>query len=247
MRKTDALGRVHVVHPNNSEWFHLRMLLHIVKGPTSFIGLRTIQGVTYEAFQGACMKHQNEPLAAWVSALGQMWMRCGPELRAQHAARAERALLAAAGAAQGQRSSLLVHSLAEFLGAFTVSTTDDDQQIKKSGQGPTSGTLFLVLILLLHMEFDMEIKPLFYLILVCALTYQIARIELVKRISLDVTSLPDLDPRRNPVPYLKRKKRIPYRITLLSVCLSRPFFSGTRGGINLKFILNTQVYCPLEL
>ena len=55
VRKTDALGRVYVVHPNNSESFHLRKLLHEVKGPTSFICLRTFQGITYEVFQGFCI------------------------------------------------------------------------------------------------------------------------------------------------------------------------------------------------
>ena len=54
MTKTDVLGRVYVVHPNNSECFHLRILLHVVKGPTSFISLRTFQGITYEKFQGFC-------------------------------------------------------------------------------------------------------------------------------------------------------------------------------------------------
>ena len=37
LRKTDALGRVNVVHANSSECFNLRILLHVVKGPTSFI------------------------------------------------------------------------------------------------------------------------------------------------------------------------------------------------------------------
>ena len=46
VRKTDALGRVYVVHVNNSECFHLRILLHIVKGPTYFISLRTFQGIS---------------------------------------------------------------------------------------------------------------------------------------------------------------------------------------------------------
>ena len=54
VRKTVALGRVYVVHPNNSDCFHLRILLHVVKGPTSFISLRTFQGITYEIFQGFC-------------------------------------------------------------------------------------------------------------------------------------------------------------------------------------------------
>lgn len=54
VKKTDALGRVYVVHPNNGECFYLRMLLHIVKGPTSFNHLKTIEGVTYNTFQAAC-------------------------------------------------------------------------------------------------------------------------------------------------------------------------------------------------
>ena len=52
MRKTEALGRVFVVHANNSECFYLRIQLHVIKGPNSFIRLRTFQGITYEIFQG---------------------------------------------------------------------------------------------------------------------------------------------------------------------------------------------------
>jgi hypothetical protein len=52
VRKTDALGRVYVFNLNNSKFFHLRMLLHVVKDPTYFISLRTFQGVAYETFQG---------------------------------------------------------------------------------------------------------------------------------------------------------------------------------------------------
>ncbi|GBP07786.1 hypothetical protein EVAR_73193_1 [Eumeta japonica] len=54
IKKTDALGRVYVIHPNNSECFHLRMLLHVVKSPTSFAHLRTVQGVIYNTYQMAC-------------------------------------------------------------------------------------------------------------------------------------------------------------------------------------------------
>ncbi|XP_060846341.1 uncharacterized protein LOC132926006 [Rhopalosiphum padi] len=54
VKKTDTLGRVYVVHPNNSECFYLRMLLHVIKGPISFASLRTVQGVTYDTFQEAC-------------------------------------------------------------------------------------------------------------------------------------------------------------------------------------------------
>ncbi|GBP05743.1 ATP-dependent DNA helicase PIF1 [Eumeta japonica] len=54
VKKTDALGRVYTIHPNNSECFYLRMLLHIVKGPTTFARLRTVQGVVYNTYQAAC-------------------------------------------------------------------------------------------------------------------------------------------------------------------------------------------------
>ena len=54
LRKTDALGKVYVVHANGSECFHLRILLHVVKGPTSFISVRTFEDITYEKFQGFC-------------------------------------------------------------------------------------------------------------------------------------------------------------------------------------------------
>ena len=53
VRKTDALGRVYVVYAN-SECFYLRILLHVVKGSTSFISLRTFLGITYEKFQRFC-------------------------------------------------------------------------------------------------------------------------------------------------------------------------------------------------
>ncbi|GFR28631.1 ATP-dependent DNA helicase [Trichonephila clavata] len=36
IRSIDAVGRVYAVHPNNSECFHLRLLLHEVPYPTSF-------------------------------------------------------------------------------------------------------------------------------------------------------------------------------------------------------------------
>ena len=44
--KNRRSGQICVVHPNKSECFHLRILLHVVKGPTYFISLRTFQGIT---------------------------------------------------------------------------------------------------------------------------------------------------------------------------------------------------------
>ena len=54
VRKTDALGRVYVVHANKQFCFHLRILLHVVKPPTPSICLSIFQGIIYEIFQGFC-------------------------------------------------------------------------------------------------------------------------------------------------------------------------------------------------
>ena len=72
VRKTDALVRVCVIHPNNSECFHLRILAHVVKGPTYFISLRTFQGITQEIFQGFCKAmYLLEDDTHWESALSE--------------------------------------------------------------------------------------------------------------------------------------------------------------------------------
>jgi ATP-dependent DNA helicase PIF1 len=54
VRETDALGRVYTVHPNNFECFFLRLLLHTVRGPTSFEALRTVNGRVCSTFREAC-------------------------------------------------------------------------------------------------------------------------------------------------------------------------------------------------
>jgi len=54
VKEGDSLGRVYTVHPTNSECFHLRLLLHVVKGPTSFHDLRSVDGVLCETYQQAC-------------------------------------------------------------------------------------------------------------------------------------------------------------------------------------------------
>lgn len=50
-----TLGRVYTVHPNNQECYYLRMLLYIVRGPTSFEKLRTVNGIVYPTYQAACL------------------------------------------------------------------------------------------------------------------------------------------------------------------------------------------------
>ncbi|XP_047534370.1 uncharacterized protein LOC125069008 [Vanessa atalanta] len=54
IRKDTALGRVYSVHPSQSECFYLRVLLHHVRGPTSFQDLKTVNGVVKETYQAAC-------------------------------------------------------------------------------------------------------------------------------------------------------------------------------------------------
>lgn len=54
IKKDTALGRVYNIHPNQTECFHLRMLLHHVRGPTSFESLRIVNGVVKETYQAAC-------------------------------------------------------------------------------------------------------------------------------------------------------------------------------------------------
>ena len=76
VRKTDALGRVYVVHPNNSECCHLRILLHIVKGLTSFINLHTFQRITYEIFQVCKAMDLLEDYTHWESTLSEAALCC---------------------------------------------------------------------------------------------------------------------------------------------------------------------------
>ena len=49
-----AIGRVYMIHPNQSECFHLRLLLNYVEGPTSFESLRTVDGVIHATLEAAC-------------------------------------------------------------------------------------------------------------------------------------------------------------------------------------------------
>lgn len=51
---SDALGRVYTVHPNNAECFFLRMLLHSIRGPRSFVELRTVNQTVCQTFREAC-------------------------------------------------------------------------------------------------------------------------------------------------------------------------------------------------
>ena len=69
-RPSDALGRVYTVPPNNAECFFLRMLLHTVRGPTSFTDLGIVDDQICATFREVCQrrglleddKHWNETI-----------------------------------------------------------------------------------------------------------------------------------------------------------------------------------------
>lgn len=54
VKQDHVIGRVYTVHPNNSECYYLRLLLHEVRGPTCFNDLKTVSGVAHPSYQSAC-------------------------------------------------------------------------------------------------------------------------------------------------------------------------------------------------
>ena len=56
--KAPAIGRVYTVSPRAGECYFLRMLLHEVKGPTSFQDLRTVDGKILKTYREACLERQ---------------------------------------------------------------------------------------------------------------------------------------------------------------------------------------------
>ena len=47
---------MYTIHPNNPECFFLRILLHNVRGPTSFENLRSVNDIVYETYREACLQ-----------------------------------------------------------------------------------------------------------------------------------------------------------------------------------------------
>jgi hypothetical protein len=57
IKSANALGRVYTIHPtSNAECYFLRMLLHSVRGPTSFHHLKVVDGIACETYREACEK-----------------------------------------------------------------------------------------------------------------------------------------------------------------------------------------------
>jgi hypothetical protein len=53
-KKGKAIGRVYFAGPAAGERYYLRMLLYIVRGPTSWEDLQTVNGVVHSTFKAAC-------------------------------------------------------------------------------------------------------------------------------------------------------------------------------------------------
>ena len=61
MENWPAIGRMHSVHPNDTERYYLRRVLHYAKGPTEFADLMKFDGVCFdeepaETFQAVCAR-----------------------------------------------------------------------------------------------------------------------------------------------------------------------------------------------
>lgn len=54
VRKEFILGRIYTIHPNFAECFYLRLLLHHIKGPTSFLNMKTINEIIYPTYRATC-------------------------------------------------------------------------------------------------------------------------------------------------------------------------------------------------
>ncbi|CAN1120467.1 ATP-dependent DNA helicase PIF1 [Linum perenne] len=53
-KKKFVIGRLYYCHPSSGERFYLRMLLHTVRGCTSFEDIKTVDNITYESFKETC-------------------------------------------------------------------------------------------------------------------------------------------------------------------------------------------------
>ncbi|GBP61498.1 hypothetical protein EVAR_34735_1 [Eumeta japonica] len=80
--KEHIIGRVYTVHPNNSEcfYFYLRLLLHVVRGPTSFAELRKVDNIIYPTYQAACRaRHFLDGDQHWDDALAEASISESPQ------------------------------------------------------------------------------------------------------------------------------------------------------------------------
>ena len=53
--KANVISRIYNIHPRLGECYYLRLLLFEVIGPTSFVSIRTHDGVIYSTYKEACI------------------------------------------------------------------------------------------------------------------------------------------------------------------------------------------------
>lgn len=53
-QKGTAIGRINYIHPSAGDLYYLRILVNVIRGPTSFDALYTVGDVTFEAFRDVC-------------------------------------------------------------------------------------------------------------------------------------------------------------------------------------------------
>ncbi|KAL7309971.1 hypothetical protein PS15m_012253 [Mucor circinelloides] len=64
-----SIGRMYYCNPSAGERYYLRLLLPVIRGPTSYTDLRTVNSVVYGTFREACMAlHLIEDDQEWVRA-----------------------------------------------------------------------------------------------------------------------------------------------------------------------------------
>ena len=82
-KQGNSIGRMYFASPNSGERFYLRLLLTVVRGPTSFESLRTVDGVIYETFKAACIaRGLLEDDEEWIQCLSEAAiMKTGHQLR----------------------------------------------------------------------------------------------------------------------------------------------------------------------
>ena len=56
VKEAHILCRVYTVNPRQGECFYLRLLLHNIRGPQSFVHLRTVEGNLCSSFREACLR-----------------------------------------------------------------------------------------------------------------------------------------------------------------------------------------------
>ena len=61
------IGRITYCNPNAGERYYLRLLLTSISGPTSYISLRTVNGVECTTFREACvLRHLIQDDQEWI-------------------------------------------------------------------------------------------------------------------------------------------------------------------------------------